>query len=622
MDSDRPNNLILQGLGGPKLITQGLGPDLAYNLGFSYDSRGNLTCVADPDNGLTYYTYDKLSRMTSVTNPWGEMAHYEYSPGGKLLARTLGNGCVTYYAYDRRGVTKVENLKSDLSVISTFEYTRDRTGNPLSILREDGSCVYYEYDLNQQLTKETQTDDLGAAVYAWEWDYDRAGNRLWQTFNGEATYYTYNAGNELLTETTDGVTTYYEYDRNGNQTAKDGPDGTTVFHYDFENLLRQIDLPDGAHNYFTYDADSKRKSVADSSGYTRFIYQGPDMLKLLQERDGAGETKAQYTMGMGLESMRRGAASSFYHYDWLGSTQELTDGAGAVTDAYRYNAWGETLARTGTTENPHTYLGRERYYNGRDVPLGQLGLRYYAMTTGAFMSQDPLAFLGGTYPEMPAGVGFPESRPLADGYTYALNNPTSLADPSGYFAWIIVIVGGAAIVGAGGYWYWHERSHIRPFTPAQHAQVSSALQRISDCGLGEMLFGHATVVGTEDLPGDTAAETRPGFRGDLIVLDPGLLDGSLGTDAESTLIHEGLHALCGPNRTANPQSEAAIYSWAIELQAYCHGQKSSACGLPDDVCERIDQGKAPGERPARPPSPPPWRPPAVPGNPPNRYPVQ
>jgi len=59
------------------------------------------------------------------------------------------------------------------------EYTRDRTGNPLSILREDGSCVYYEYDLNQQLTAETQTDDLGAVVYAWEWDYDRAGNRTW-----------------------------------------------------------------------------------------------------------------------------------------------------------------------------------------------------------------------------------------------------------------------------------------------------------------------------------------------------------------------------------------------------------------------------------------------------------
>ena len=421
MDPDRPNNLILQGLGGPKLITQGLGPDLAYSLGFSYDSRGNLTCVVDPDNGLTYYTYDKVNRMTSVTNPWGETAYYEYSPGGKLLARTLGNGCVTYYDYDRRGVTKVENLKSDLSVISTFEYTRDRTGNPLSILREDGSCVYYEYDPNQQLTAETQTDDLGAAVYAWEWDYDRAGNRLWQKFNGEATYYTYNAGNELLTETADGVTTYYEYDRNGNQTAKDGPDGTTVFHYDFENLLRQIDLPDGAHNYFTYDADSKRKSAVDSSGYTRFIYQGPDMLKLLQERDGAGETKAQYTMGMGLESMRRGAASSFYHYDALGNAQELTAAAEAVTDTYRYNAWGEVLARTGTTANPHQYVGNSRYYGAPDLGLYLLGVRYYSPVLGVFTTKDPALMAAG-----------PE-------YVYANGNPARLTDPLGLQAGVAVL---------------------------------------------------------------------------------------------------------------------------------------------------------------------------------------
>lgn len=35
---------------------------------FYYDVRSNLTCVRDPDLGLTYYTYDAGSRMTSVTD--------------------------------------------------------------------------------------------------------------------------------------------------------------------------------------------------------------------------------------------------------------------------------------------------------------------------------------------------------------------------------------------------------------------------------------------------------------------------------------------------------------------------------------------------------------------------
>jgi uncharacterized protein RhaS with RHS repeats len=99
---------------------------------FYYDNRSNLKCVLDPDNGLTYYTYDSLNRMTSVRNPWGEVTQYEYGPGGRLLKRILGNGTMAYYSYDAVGqVRKVENVKSDLTVISSFEYERNALGSPL-----------------------------------------------------------------------------------------------------------------------------------------------------------------------------------------------------------------------------------------------------------------------------------------------------------------------------------------------------------------------------------------------------------------------------------------------------------------------------------------------------------
>jgi RHS repeat-associated protein len=87
--------------------------------------------------------------------------------------------------------------------------------------------------------------------------------------------------------------------------------------------------------------------------------------------------------------MLENGTSSFYHYDALGSTHQLTDSSQTVTDTYRYNGWGETVARTGTTKNPHTYVGKERYYGVPDALLYLLGLRLYSSRSGHFVSLDP-----------------------------------------------------------------------------------------------------------------------------------------------------------------------------------------------------------------------------------------
>ena len=267
--------------------------------------------------------------------------------------------------------------------------------------------------------------------------------------NGTPTYYAYNAANELTEETTGGQTTYYQYDRCGNTVAKQEASGTTYYTYDTENLgacvgtLSRIDFPDGSHNYFAYDADSKRVSARTSEGYTEFVYQGPDMLKLLLERDEEGETQAHYTMGNGLETMPRangdGIApgdSSFYHYNHLGTTHELTDAEEAVTDTYRHDAWGVQLARTGTTLNPHTYVGRERYYRMPEAGLYHLGFREYAARTGRFTTVDPL--LHGFLRPVTASMGRPRSRRgvelgvhLLLAYTAVRNHATAVSDPLG-----------------------------------------------------------------------------------------------------------------------------------------------------------------------------------------------
>ena len=110
-------------------------------------------------------------------------------------------------------------------------------------------------------------------------------------------------------------------------------------------------------------------------------------------------------MGSGLEAMRR-ETSSFYHYNHLGTALALTGADEAVSDTYRHDAWGVLLASTGRTVNPHTYVGRERYYRMPNAAMYHLGFRDYAQGVGRFTTVDPARsgwnwqIYGGNRPEV------------------------------------------------------------------------------------------------------------------------------------------------------------------------------------------------------------------------------
>ena len=80
-----------------------------------------------------------------------------------------------------------------------------------------------------------------------------------------------------------------------------------------------------------------------------------------------------------------GGSVFFYNYDGHGSVRNLTDNLGNVTDTYDYDAFGNLIARTGTTENNYLYAGEQFdanlgfYYNRA---------RYLNVETGRFVSQD------------------------------------------------------------------------------------------------------------------------------------------------------------------------------------------------------------------------------------------
>jgi RHS repeat-associated protein len=129
-----------------------------------------------------------------------------------------------------------------------------------------------------------------------------------------------------------------------------------------------------------------------------------------------GSVSTSYVLaGSKLISQTQNGSTSFYLQDGQGSTRNLTDSTGNVTDSYSYTAFGEIYSQTGTTENKYLYTGQQ--YDA-ETNLYSLRARYYNPSNGRFLSQDKYA------------VNFNNPIEL-NRYGYAANSPINLSDPSG-----------------------------------------------------------------------------------------------------------------------------------------------------------------------------------------------
>lgn len=139
---------------------------------------------------------------------------------------------------------------------------------------------------------------------------------------------------------------------------------------------------------------------------------------VLCEQDEDGNVLATYAHESALHgdliSQNRGGQKSYYQYDGQGSTRALTDENGDVTDTYTYDAFGETVARTGTTVNPYRYIGAKGYQYDEETDDYYIRRRTYEPTNARWLSADPLGLVDG------------ETL-----YIYVHNRPLMLQDPTG-----------------------------------------------------------------------------------------------------------------------------------------------------------------------------------------------
>jgi RHS repeat-associated protein len=109
-----------------------------------------------------------------------------------------------------------------------------------------------------------------------------------------------------------------------------------------------------------------------------------------------------------------------YHPDFRGSTVMLTDSSGSVTDRYMYDAYGNLMNHSGSSDIPFLYNGQYGIMTDGNG-LIYMRARYYNPEVRRFVSQDSIE----------GDIGNPLSLNL---HTYCSNNPINYLDPTGHIS--------------------------------------------------------------------------------------------------------------------------------------------------------------------------------------------
>lgn len=273
-----------------------------------YNGNGKLVATLDAAGGVTVNTYDAEDRLTRITDPTGRTTEFDYYANGWLKSVSKGGGIMkTNFEYDAAG-----NLISE-TVKRRFEYdarnrrvawtdaggnrstiTLDGRGLPQQLTDMLGRITTYNHDARGILSGVIAPGSVSASF-----DLDAEGATIGTTRPG-------------------GARTSLTRDLAGRVTRKRTALGReTVMGYDRRDLLVSIAEPSRDTTSFGYDAAGRPASRADGIGTTTYGYNDAGQLE---------------TVSLGGKTIRR-------TYDALGRVTRFEDGEGN-TLRYDYDGAG------------------------------------------------------------------------------------------------------------------------------------------------------------------------------------------------------------------------------------------------------------------------------------------
>ena len=384
----------------------------------------------------------QTSYQDSATVYWQALA---YAADGQIEQAEYGNGVITDWNYDERGRTAFIEAKQGNNALQKMGFDYDALGNLTA--RDDSANHLYEtfaYDALNRLTGATMTGS-GAALYdlvnqtSQTFAYDALGNITHKSDVGDYTYGTGisagTAGPHALIATSGTINTSFSYDANGNQISGHGR-SIDYSSYNKPVLINKA----GAVDTFAYGPERQlihqtqqigeqlRETLSLGDRYEEITENG--QTKAIHHLSIAGHTVAVLKTSVDLTTTH---TTHYLHQDHLNSVVMITDDSGQVVERNHYDAFGKKrLAIADPTPDPLYAAGflpiTDRGFTGhRQLPgteLIHMKGRVYDPTFGRFLSADP-------------HIQAPLNSQSLNRYSYVLNNPLSLTDPSGYFfSWL------------------------------------------------------------------------------------------------------------------------------------------------------------------------------------------
>ena len=400
---------------------------LAYPSGFSvknnYDANGYLISVTSPsDNGLCFWKVGKdnaAGQMLSETYGENTTIYNDYDAVGRLIRTRLPGTFDRSYEYNRKGslVKRTDNMRS---MTETFSY--DNLERIVNVSDTKGHDINIEYDAVGNITSKT---GLGKLTY-----YDTS-NRIKSIGKGsysvpdisEVKYTSFNKIASLTQDFSDDISIKYN-----KLELSYGIDKSRVFEkitkFNRHRLCgQQTDFCKTRTKYYVggiYEESEEKDDIRQFD----YIYAGGKIVALHEK------------------SSKNGEKCLYLHHDHLESVMAYTDKKGNIIEELSYDAWGRR-------RNPDTWecykfstdtvSAYDSGFSGHEhldlFDIVNMDGRMYDPVIGRFMTPDPF-------------VQMPDYTQSLNRYSYCVNNPLSLTDPTGY-SWIGDFFGAAVGIAVG-----------------------------------------------------------------------------------------------------------------------------------------------------------------------------
>lgn len=388
---------------------------IRFTVQYQYTATGYLKAIANAVSGKVYWQAGNGTTNTNALTAQGQIAQ-----------ETYGNGVVSTLSHDdpMSRITEISNSVQNLN------YAWDSLGNLSE--RTDGSHGLdesFSYDKLNRLTGSTLTNGSGASSTTY--GYDALGNITYKSDTGTYTYGG-TAGPHAVTSITGSLPGTYQYDADGNMANRNG----TVINWNSDNLPTNIVQDANNSSTFSYAPDKHRyQQTALISGVTETtVYMG-DYEEVTQ---GGVTTYRHHLSAYGREVAEVDLANSgglvtekvsYIFTDHLGSVDVVMSPTG--NQYMSFGAFGKRRdvgTWTGTVGTVETQADHDADRYGfthqemlDNVALIHMNGRVYDPNLGRFLSVDPV-------------FEFPTNTQSLNPYSYVLNNPLSMTDPSGYEA--------------------------------------------------------------------------------------------------------------------------------------------------------------------------------------------